>query len=932
MAAGIVGSDPFTVSFSMNSTSFATRWNADLIESNYRRWLDQPDALDANWQAFFEGFELARSLNEEIFTPAEVVAGPGGAEGDSKKQARVIGAIYAFRSIGHTQAKFNPLQREAPRNPRLSLERLGFTEADLDLEFDTGNYLGGVRMKVRDLLDNLQQTYCGHIGIEYIHIQETPRRRWLQSRIEPSRASNQYGRKERLAIYRKLAEAELFEQFLHTKYVGQKRFSLEGGEALITALDMILQKMPALGMEEVVMGMAHRGRLNVLSTIVGKSYEYIFQEFSTERAPGENEGDGDVKYHLGYDNVVKTRDGGSVEIRLAANPSHLEAVNSVVEGKARARQRIRGDLERRKVVPILIHGDAAVAGQGVVAEVLNFSQLKGYRTGGTIHLVVNNQIGFTTDPSDARSSRYCTDVAKMIECPIFHVNGSDPLAVAMAAELAVEYRHEFQADVFIDIYCWRKHGHNESDEPAFTQPLLYRTITEMPTVRESMREALLSGGEVSADDLDGIDREIREALEGALERAKKGVLPKTKGALGESNAVFQPQYDFNDIHTEVDPANLEHVAKVLTTVPDGFNLNRKIERQLKTKAKAFAEDTGIDWGFAEQLAFGTLMMEGTPVRLSGQDSERGTFSHRHAAFYDTETRERYCPLLNLGEGAERFCVYNSLLSEAAVLGFDFGYSLEYPDMLSIWEGQFGDFVNGAQVVIDQFIVSSESKWGRISGITLLLPHGYEGQGPEHSSARPERFLQQCAENNIQVCNLSTPAQYFHVLRRQMKRKFSKPLILMAPKSLLRHKECISYRKDFTSRMFSSILDDRTPPKKAKRVVMCSGKVFYDLMAMREEEGIDNAALVRVEQFYPLNGERLLEIVKPYLKTAEELVWCQEEPWNMGAWNFIRNRLEDIFGKKVTYAGRAAAASPSTGFASRHQQEQNALCREALGIG
>ena len=549
-----------------------------------------------------------------------------------------------------------------------------------------------------------------------------------------------------------------------------------------------------------------------------------------------------------------------------------------------------------------------------------------------MHIGVNNQIGFTTNPDDARSSRYCTDVAKMVESPILHVNGSDPLAVAMAAEIAVDYRNEFQEDIFVDIYCWRRHGHNESDEPAFTQPLLYKTISEMPSVRTSMRKQLIDGGAFSEDELDAIDNSIRERLEGAYERARQGS-PESKphGVFTGSNAVFQPEYSFEDIHTRVDPPLLSHVAQVLTTPPSNFNLNKKIARQLQTKAETFAEGKGIDWAMAEQLAFGTLMMEGTPVRLSGQDSERGTFSQRHAAFYDTDNHNRYCPLEHLGEGAARFCVHNSLLSEAAVLGFDFGYSLEYPQMLSLWEAQFGDFANGAQVVIDQFLTSSESKWGRISGIVLLLPHGYEGQGPEHSSARLERFLQMCAEANIQVCNLSTPAQYFHVLRRQKKRQFSKPLVIMAPKSLLRHKRCVSTKAAFTDHGFRSILDDETPPAKARRVVLCSGKVYYDLLEMREKEAVEDVALLRVEQFYPFNRDLLASTAANYLKTARKVVWCQEEPANMGAWSFLRHQLTELFGREIAYAGRDAAASPATGFLAQHLQEQDHLCREALGI-
>lgn len=921
----------------MKNPTFATRWNADVIDDKYKLWLDHPDQLDDHWRAFFEGFELARSLGPDLAELASSEVAPAAqsaSEGlDPRKQARLVGAIYAYRSIGHTEARVNPLSREIMPNPRLTLERLGLEEADLDVVTDTGNYLGGVNMRVRELLDRLRQTYCGSVGVEYIHIQETSRRRWIQARIEPGCFRPDFPRERQIRMYERLATAEIFERFLHSKFVGQKRFSLEGGETLITAIDAVIQRFPRLGIREMVMGMAHRGRLNVLANVVGKSLEYIFREFAEDFVPEGIMGDGDVKYHLGYENTTTCDDGSEIEIRLAANPSHLEAVNSVVQGKARARQRIIGDLERTQVLPLLVHGDAAFAGQGVVAEVLNFSKLKGYRTGGTVHLIVNNQIGFTTDPTDARSSLYCTDVAKMIESPIFHVNGNDALAVANVAEIAIDYRNTFQEDVFIDIIGYRKHGHNEADEPAFTQPILYRRINDTPSPREAFARDIIRRGILTEEEVNALDESIRLRMEEAYERSRdRNSKPQSSSPsiYHESSAVFQPEYDFKTIETRVSKTLLADVAKVLTTLPGQFDANPKIARQFKAKAKAFQEDTGIDWAFGEALAFGTLMKEGNPVRLSGQDSERGTFSQRHAAIYDMQTRERYVPLNNLGEDAAQFCVHNSLLSEAAVLGFDYGYSLEYPDMLSLWEAQFGDFSNGAQVVIDQFLISSESKWRRISGIVLLLPHGYEGQGPEHSSARPERFLQNCAENNIQVCNLTTPAQYFHVLRRQMRRKFSKPLVILSPKSLLRHKLCVSPKSAFTDEDFSSILDDTKDFKDATTVILCSGKVYYDLLERRTADDIRNAALIRLEQYYPLNEKLLVETLKSYRK-AKRFVWCQEEPANMGAWSFLRPRLERCFGQPFEYAGRDEAASPATGFASRHKAEQRALVEAALGI-
>ncbi|MFU8848350.1 MAG: 2-oxoglutarate dehydrogenase E1 component [Opitutales bacterium] len=918
----------------MKHSPVTSRWNADLIDQNYEIWLNQPSALDSEWQAFFEGFNLglseAPAPRSEGSTAEPEAPKRFSEDSFAIKQARAIGLIYAYRSIGHTEAKVNPLAKEAPTNPRLTLQRLGFDEADLKEIFHTGNYLGGLEMKLGELKDRLEATYCNTIGVEYIHIQETPKRRWIQSYIEPECFRPNFDKAKKTQILRSVMEAEAFENFLQTRYVGQKRFSLEGGETLLACLESILQRCKRNKVDEIVMGMAHRGRLNVLANFLGKSFEYILREFSENYIPDTIYGDGDVKYHLGYETKRKTEDGHEVDIRLAANPSHLEAVNPVVEGKARARQRIREDLERKRVLPLLIHGDAAIAGQGIVAEVFNFSQLKGYRTGGTIHLVINNQIGFTTSPEDARSSRYCTDVAKIVDAPIFHVNGNDPLAVVAAMEVAFDYRQTFGCDVVIDMYCWRKHGHNEADEPAFTQPVLYKAIKEMKPVGDTLAKQLIDSGEFAEDEVEAIKKSYLDRLEAAFEKVKEEE-GKPVHYPDESSATKQPPYNFKGFDTSVEKARLHHIVEEHTRFPEGFNVNPKIKRQMKAKLKAFEEDTGIDWGMGEALAFGSLLMDGTPVRISGQDSKRGTFSHRHAVVYDAETRERYTNLLNLSEDQAQFCVHNSLLSEAAVLGFDYGYSLDYPQMLCIWEAQFGDFVNGAQVIIDQFLTSSESKWGRLSGLVMLLPHGYEGQGPEHSSARLERFLQACAENNIQVCNLTTPAQLFHVLRRQMKREFKKPLIIMAPKSLLRHKECVSKVADFTDNEFWSILDDSSAtPKQVKRIVLCSGKVYYDLIAYRRENKIKDTALVRVEQFYPLNTDLLTRIIGKYPKGAE-LVWCQEEPKNMGGYTFMMPRLLETLEQVPRYAGRRAAASPAVGSLAKHKREQTKLVEEAFGV-
>jgi 2-oxoglutarate dehydrogenase E1 component len=915
----------------MNHSSIASRWNADLIDEHYATWRTSPETLSAEWRAFFEGFDLGHESFEQNGKGSDIAdVHPSKAESDATKQARAIGLIYAYRSIGHTIAVFNPLTKERPTNPRLTSERLGFEESDLDKVFHTGNYLGGAEMPLRELIERLEKTYCHTIGVEYIHIQETPKRRWIQARIEPECFVPRFSKESKHRILKTIMQAEDFENFLQTRYVGQKRFSLEGGETLIACLESVLERCSKNGVDEIVMGMAHRGRLNVLANFLGKSFDYIFREFSENYVPDTMHGDGDVKYHLGFETKRKTTDGHEVEIRLAANPSHLEAVNPVVEGKARARQRIRGDLDRKRVLPILIHGDAAIAGQGVVAEVFNFSQLKGYRTGGTIHFVINNQIGFTTDPSDARSSRYCTDVAKIVEAPIFHVNGNDPLAVIAAVEAAFDYRQTFGCDVVIDMYCWRKHGHNESDEPAFTQPVLYKTISEMPMIGRALAERLVASGEFTEDEVKEIESDYYKRLDSAFDAAKASE-SSASDPFSESNAKKQPPYNFKGFDTRVSKEELELVARQLTHIPEDFNANRKIVRQLNAKLKAFEEDSGIDWGMGEALAFGTLLLDGTPVRLSGQDCERGTFSHRHSVLYDVETRERYVPLLDLKDGQAQFCVHNSLLSEAAVLGFDYGYSLDYPQMLCIWEAQFGDFVNGAQVIIDQFITSSESKWGRLSGLVMLLPHGYEGQGPEHSSARLERFLQACAENNIQVCNVTTPAQYFHLLRRQMKREFKKPLIIMSPKSLLRHKDCISKKENFTDNEFWSILDDEVVNRKtAKRIVFCSGKVYYDLSAHREANKIKDTAIIRIEQFYPLNTDLLERIVANYPK-AKSVVWCQEEPKNMGGWTFIAPRLMETLGKLPYYAGRKESASPAVGSLAMHKHEQKKVIETAFSL-
>jgi 2-oxoglutarate dehydrogenase E1 component len=918
----------------MPSQPLATRDNADLIESMHRLWLENPEGVDPTWRAFFQGFTLGSNGS-----PVTVASDPqaGGAPViDSLKQSYVHYLIGAYRAIGHLQSHLDPLGTPPPPAPKLSLGYFKLSEEDLDSVFDVGTYLGGGQMKLRDVVAALQRTYCGHVGVEYAHIQDQDCRLWLQERIESTRLQPTFTRPQKVRILRQVYKAELFEKFLHTKYVGQKRFSLEGGETIIAALDALIDHCPESGVEEVVMGMAHRGRLNVLCSVMRKSFDQLFEQFSENYIPDTVAGDGDVKYHLGYESVLTTRSGKKVEVRLAANPSHLEIVNPVVEGKARARQRIRGDTtERRRVLPVLIHGDAAVAGQGIVAETLNFSQLPGYRTGGTVHFVINNQIGFTTDPRDARSTRYCTDVAKMIEAPIFHVNGDDPEAVCMVAQLALEFRVRWKRDVFVDMYCFRRHGHNETDEPSFTQPMLYRRIAAHPLVSAIYTRDLVAHGTITAAEGEAIKAEYSAALEDNLSKAKQREAAKASkrakpsDPFKGSNAQFQPEYSHAPVATAVSAETIGRVVRGLTTVPDTFRVNPKIRRLLDARLQAYRDGGPIDWGFGEALAYGTLLLDGTPVRLSGQDCERGTFSHRHAVLTDVETGEKLTPLNQLDPKQARFCVYNSLLSEAAVLGFDYGYSLDFPDMLCLWEAQFGDFANGAQVVIDQFIVSGESKWQRTCGIVLLLPHGYEGQGPEHSSARLERFLQACAEDNIQVANVTTPAQVFHLLRRQVKRDFRKPLVIMSPKSLLRHPAAVSKISDFCEGSFQEILEESEAPANAARLILCTGKVYYDLVDYREKNGITDTAIVRIEQLYPLHADRLRALAAS--TASARLVWCQEESQNMGAWSWIAPQLTEIFQRAPVYAGRDASASPAVGSLALHKLELASLLKDAYTL-
>jgi 2-oxoglutarate decarboxylase len=853
------------------------------------------------------------------------------------REAAVLQMINAYRVRGHLLADLDPLEYEVKRHPELDPAFYGLTIWDLDREFVCGGLCGKLTAKLRDILDTLRETYCGKLGPEYMHISETVQKKWLQDRMEPARNHQPLDLATKRRILMKLNDAEAFEKFLHTKYVGHKRFSLEGAETTIPMLDYIFNEATQDGVTEAVIGMAHRGRLNVLANILGKSYEKIFHEFEGDVDPNTTQGSGDVKYHLGADGIHQTPDGSHMKLTLASNPSHLEAVDPIVEGMVYAKQKLIGDNKRAWVLPVLIHGDAAFAGQGVVAETLNLSQLPGYRTGGTIHLVINNQIGFTTGPESARSSVYATDVAKMVQAPIFHVNGDDPEACIRAVKLAYDFRQQFHKDVVIDMLCYRRHGHNEGDEPSLTQPRMYKSIKEHRSVRKIYTETLLRKGDIDPKEaeswLDNFQTKLQEAFDRTREDNEPPSSTNARGTLWTDEEITgfqnQPSPD-----TSVPRSGLDAVGQALTTIPSDLSLHPKL-KPIITKRKAMAEGREpIDWAFAEMLAFGTLMTDGYRVRLSGQDSGRGTFSSRHAILFDYLTGKGYVPLNALAGATDAtpvdFAVYDSNLSEYGVLGFEYGFSVADPGTLVLWEAQFGDFVNGAQIVIDQFLSSAEEKWSQHSGLVLLLPHGYEGQGPEHSSARLERFLTLCAEGNMQVVYPTTPAQHFHALRRQMKNDPRKPLIVMTPKSLLRHPQATSSIDDLTNGRFEPLLiDAASDPSNVTRIVLTSGKVYYDLAAARGKSNA-NIPLIRLEQFYPFPQAMLASAIGQY-PNATEIVWTQDEPRNMGAWPFLHERLAALAGSRtLRYAGRPVSASPATGSHHRHEEQQAALVKAAIG--
>ncbi len=913
----------------------------------YSQWKQNPGALDPAWDEFFRALAPeARALLEGRAHAGQAssepaVAGDADARGAARDSIGALALIDAFRTRGHLEARLDPLGRKPiERRPELDPANYGFEDGDLDRPIFLGGELGLEEATLREIIAHLRQVYCGILGIEYMHIQDPDQREWIQQRVEGTQNRTHFKKEGKLEILENLTAAEAFEKFIHRKWVGTKRFGLDGAETTIPALEQIVRSASELGVEEVVLGMPHRGRLNVLANVLQKPYRQIFAEFTGNTAAYDDYGSGDVKYHLGT-STDRTINGRKVHLSLTANPSHLEAVDPVVLGKVRAKQDLREDTDRAKVLGLLLHGDAAFAGQGLVAETLDLSELAGYDTGGTFHLIVNNQIGFTTDPTSARSGPYCSDVGKMIQAPIVHVNGDYPEAVVQVVALATEFLLHFGKDVIVDLFCYRRYGHNEGDEPMFTQPLMYKRIAEHRPVREGYAGHLREEGTLGAGEADAIVEKCQTRLEKAFQLSKEVATSTADWLEGPWSGLEPVQgYDARRGKTEVGFETLREVGHALTTVPEGFAANKKILRQLKAKAKAFETGEGIDWATAEALAFGTLLIEGQPVRLSGQDSERGTFSQRHAAVFDQGDERRYVFLDHIREPQEKLEVLNSPLAEASVLGFEYGYSLADPRTLVLWEAQFGDFANGAQMIIDQFLTAAEFKWLRMSGLVLLLPHGYEGQGPEHSSARLERFLQMCAEDNIQVVNCTTPANYFHVLRRQMHRSFRKPLVVMTPKSLLRHKQCVSRLADFgPSSSFHRVMycdENPSDPAEARQVVLCSGKVYYDLLAAREERGQSDVHFLRVEQLYPFPTDALAELLQPYRHC--HLVWCQEEPRNMGAWEYIEDLLREVAEEAgcekpdPRYAGRPTSAATATGLLKRHEAEREALIEDALTVG
>jgi 2-oxoglutarate dehydrogenase E1 component len=916
----------------MDKFSYIANAHGEYLEGLYQAYKENPDAVDITWQKFFEGFEFYHTYNNgngKAAEPASTTDNKEGVSASVYKEIQVRNLIMAYRTRGHLKSKTNPVRERKDRKPLLDLKDFDLQESDLDTVFEVGNEIGIGPAPLRKILERLKQVYEGTIGFEYMYIREPEVLEWFKKKCEREYVTKNFSVEEKKRILSKLNEAVVFENFLHTKYIGQKRFSLEGGETTIPALDTIINKSAEMGVSEIIIGMAHRGRLNVLANIMGKTYENIFNEFEGTAVPDLTYGDGDVKYHMGYASQITTPSGKGIDLKLAPNPSHLEAVNPVVEGYARAKADVLYKSDYDRVLPILIHGDAAVAGQGIVYEVTQMSKLPGYYTGGTIHFVINNQVGFTTDFEDARSSIYCTDVAKIVDAPVLHVNGDDPEAVVFCAKLAVEFRQDFNRDIFIDMVCYRRHGHNESDEPKFTQPTLYNVISKHPNPREIYNKKLIARGDVDAELAENMDAEFRSMLQDRLNLVKQHPLPYAYQKNEEDWRALRrstPEDFETSPETGISQANLEKVANALTKVPENFKPLKQIDKLLKERKQMFFETRQINWATAELMAYGSILLENKVVRLSGQDVQRGTFSHRHAVLHDADTNEAYDSLDYIDENQVDFKIYNSLLSEFGVLGFEFGYAMANPQALVVWEAQFGDFANGAQVMIDQFITPSESKWQRMNGLVMLLPHGYEGQGPEHSNARPERFLQLSAEYNMVVANVTTPANFFHLLRRQLAWPFRKPLVVMSPKSMLRHPLCVSPLDEFTQGKFREVIGDTTiKAKTARKVLICSGKLYYDLLEERQNAKIEDVAIIRIEQLHPFPAKQLYSLLSSYNKNVK-ICWVQEEPENMGAWNYILRVYQYATMELIS---RKASASPATGYAKVHAKEQAEIIRKAL---
>ncbi len=924
-------------------TSHLSGLNAAFVEELYEAWLDDPGSVPDHWRETFsellDGAEddTRHRLIEARFEVLAEEMARGGAPvaAEDFKQAGVLRMINAYRVRGHQRARLDPLGlSQRPKVPDLDLEFHSLSEADNGTTFHTGSLAAPDRLPLSEIVAVCQETYCGTVGVEYMHITDTNQRRWLQQRLERTRGRYELPAEDRRRLLEKLGAAEGLEKYLHSRYVGQKRFSLEGSESLIPLLDTLIRHTGSQGIREMVIGMAHRGRLNVLVNILGKSPGDLFAEFEGKIQNDDPARSGDVKYHMGFSSDVRTP-GGVMHLALAFNPSHLEIVNPVVAGSARARQNRLDDQNFEQVLPVLIHGDAALAGQGVNMELFNMSQARGFKVGGTLHVVVNNQIGFTTsNPLDARSTLYCTEVAKMVQAPIFHVNADDPEAVLFVTRVAADFRREFKKDVIVDLVCYRRLGHNEADEPAATQPRMYDAIRSLDSVFTQYSGALVDDGLIERKQLESWQKDYRDRLD-----AGQPVVDLVDDGDALTTVDWSP-YLGNDWRTEADTSmpveRVKALSDRLTTLPDGFSLHKQVDRIIEQRRKMAAGEAPLDWGFAETAAYAGLIDDGTGLRLVGQDSGRGTFFHRHAVLYNQEDGRSITPLAELTDDPDRVAVIDSLLSEEAVLAFEYGFATADPGTLVIWEAQFGDFVNGAQVVIDQFITSGEAKWGRLCGLVMFLPHGYEGQGPEHSSARLERFMQLCSDNNIQVCVPTLPAQWFHLIRRQIVRPYRKPLVVMTPKSLLRHKQSVSSLEDLASGGFQLVIDDpaQPDPNKVERVVFCAGKVYFDLAKVRDEadSDLERVALVRVEQLYPFPREELTAIIERY-KQAGTVIWCQEEPMNQGAWFQIRHHLQACVrdDQQLDYAGRAASASPAVGYYQVHVEQQERLARDALGL-